>query len=233
MTIRVGANPAADQMYVGIQSGAYASNVIANAALSIPLGVTGTAQRRNYATATLSLPAPVLTLVPIHPVRRRGPGALALGKIGATGTATRIGHVHADGTLTLRPSLIGSARLRRPASGDLTLGFRVVGIGELQGSGQRIASGDLVFEPLSVSGDATVHQYIPASGDLTLVIALAGAGLRHAYITGSGDLVLGPLSVKSGELGVTAQVIPMEGVFADRILEGAFVDTIRIEGNAS
>lgn len=229
MTIRVGANPAADQMYVGLQSGATLSNRVASGTLSLRLTVGGTSQRRLFGSGTLPIVPPTLTLVPVHPVRRRGPGSLGLGNLTATANATLFGRIDGSGTLTLVPSIRGTALHHRLASGDLALGFRIVGIGELQGSGQRIASGDLQFVPL-VTGDATVHAWVPASGDLTLTLALAAAGLRHAYITGTGEITLGRLSVSEVGPAQAPQVIPMQGLFMDGYLEGAFVESMPIEG---
>ena len=229
MTIRIGANAAADQMYVGIQSGSTLSQRVASGTLSFRLSLAATSNKRLHGSSDLTLPVPVLTLVPVHPVRRRGPGTVSLGNLLASGTVTRFGHIDANGTVTLAPSIQGTGLLHRMASGEITLPFRLLGVAE--NNGQRFGGGEITFAPV-IAGDAIVHQLVPAAGDLPLVLAIAGAGLRHAYITGSGELIIGPLSMLSGELAATTQIIEMEGTFFDPDLEGTFIDTIQLEGLA-
>lgn len=230
MTVRVGANPTS-QMYVGLQAGSTLSTRVASGTL--PLGnlrLVGTTARRVYGSGAIDLPGPILELVHVHPVIRRGPGNLQLSGPTLSGSTHHIGVISAhDGILTLgNLGFAGTGLIRRFAAGDLALRFSTVGVGEV--NGKRIADGTLTFSPLGLEGTATVTKYLTASGDLPLTLSLVGAGVRHLYVTATGDISLGTLTIHDIAPGQTMQIVPIEGTMLDPYLEGLFRDTIGLEG---
>ncbi len=232
MTIRIGRNPVAGGLYIGKQSSIITDTTkTASGTIALSLVLSGGTTRRVFASGNVALPSLSLIPVPIHIVRRRGSGTISTGAPTLLGAGTKIGHINGSGTLVLRPSLAGTALVRRHASGTLTLSWSLNGGAQIAGSINKSAFGTITFHPV-LSGTAAVHRYVPAHGDLALAIALSGTAARHARVTATGEISLGPLSLRSGELGDTAQVIPIEGTFVDPVLEGTFIDTHYLEGLA-
>lgn len=220
MAIAVGANTST-RIDVGLQSAVVNSTKVASGDLAVTVALAGTSSTSYTASGDLAISFPQITLLPVNPVIRRGPGTIPVDTL-ANGDGTDQGRTVGTGALpTASYLIVGAGITTFKGAGALSHNISLTGIGALGGE---VAGGGTLPFTHATSGTGAVRQAVTGSGSLPVTHATSGAGTRTRVLRGSGSLLTGRVSL-SGVYTVQESAFFVASVEVNPALSIVEVDT--------